>query len=117
MKTPIESILLMFLASFIGSFGAVLLKSGAIRLSGSWRELVRNWHLAAGIFAYGGSSALFVVGMRKGELSVLYPMIALGYIFTLVWSRIFFGEPLTKGKFAGVGLILAGIVFLASGNR
>ncbi len=44
-------------------------------------------------------------------------MISLGYIFTLLWSRIFFGEPLTKSKFAGVGLILVGIVFLAAGNR
>ena len=117
MKTPIESILLMFVAAFIGSFGAVFLKSGAHRLSRDWRVMLRNWQLAAGILAYGGSSALFVVGLRKGELSILYPMISLGYIFTLLWSRIFFGEPLTKAKFAGVGLILAGVVFLAAGNR
>jgi multidrug transporter EmrE-like cation transporter len=117
LKTPIESILLMFVAAFIGSFGAVFLKAGAHRLSKHWRAMLRNWPLALGILAYGGSSALFVVGMRKGELSILYPMISLGYIFTLLWSRIFFGEPLTKAKFAGVGLILVGIVFLAAGNR
>ena len=117
MKTPLESILLMFVAAFIGSFGAVFLKAGAHRLSKDWRAMLRNWPLALGILAYCGSSALFVVGMRKGELSILYPMISLGYIFTLLWSRIFFGEPLTKSKFAGVGLILVGIVFLASGNR
>jgi len=116
-KTPIESILLMFLAAFIGSFGAVFLKSGAHRISRDWRALLGNWPLATGILAYGGSSALFVVGLRKGDLSILYPMISLGYIFTLLWSRLFFGEPLTKTKFAGVGLILAGIVFLAAGNR
>jgi drug/metabolite transporter (DMT)-like permease len=83
----------------------------------NWRVLLRNWHLAAGVLAYLGSSALFVLGLRKGELSILYPMISLGYIFTLIWSRLFFGEPLTKSKFAGVGLILVGIVFLAAGNR
>ena len=55
--------------------------------------------------------------MRKGELSVLYPMVSLGYLFTLFWSRMFFGEPLTRMKFAGVGLILAVVVFLAAGNR
>lgn len=117
MKTPLESILLMFVAAFIGSFGAVFLKAGAHRISRNWRDMIRNWPLATGILAYGGSSALFVVGMRKGELSILYPMISLGYIFTLLWSRIFFKEPLTKAKFAGVGLILVGIVFLAAGNR
>jgi len=107
----------MFGAAFIGSFGAVFLKSGAHRLSRNWREMITNWHLAAGVAAYVGSSALFVIGMRKGELSVLYPMVSLGYIFTLFWSRMFFGEPLTRMKFAGVGLILAGIIFLAAGNH
>jgi multidrug transporter EmrE-like cation transporter len=107
----------MFLAAFIGSFGAVFLKSGAGRLSRDWRHMIRNWHLPAGVAAYGGSSALFVVGMRHGELSVLYPMISLGYIFTLLWSKLFFGERITVLKVAGIGLILGGIVFLALGNR
>ncbi len=117
MKTPLSSILLMFAASFIGSFGAVFLKSGALRLSRNWREIVANWRLFAGILAYGGSSALFVVALKGGDLNVLYPMVSLGYIFTLAWSKMFFGEPLTKAKFAGVGLILAGILVLNLGNR
>jgi multidrug transporter EmrE-like cation transporter len=43
-------------------------------------------------------------------------MVALGYIWTLFWSRIFFGEPLTRDKFLGIGMILAGIVILNLGN-
>jgi multidrug transporter EmrE-like cation transporter len=41
----------------------------------------------------------------------------LGYIWTLFWSRLFFGEPFSRNKFLGIGLILAGIVFLNLGNR
>jgi multidrug transporter EmrE-like cation transporter len=44
-------------------------------------------------------------------------MVSLGYIWTLLWSRLFFGEPFTRAKFMGLGLILLGIVFLAFGNR
>jgi multidrug transporter EmrE-like cation transporter len=44
-------------------------------------------------------------------------MVALGYIRTLFWSRLFFGEPLTRNKFLGIGLILVGIVILNLGNR
>jgi multidrug transporter EmrE-like cation transporter len=117
MTTPFSSILIMFGAAFIGSFGSAFLKAGAVRLGGGIRGLVTNWRLPAGIAAYLGSSALFVVGMRHGELSVLYPMIALGYVFTLIWSRLFFAERITVMKIAGVGLILTGIVCLASGNR
>ena len=117
MKTPLSSMLLVLLASFIGSFGAVFLKSGAERLHRQLRSLLLNWRLAAGIAFFLLSSFFFVLGIRRGELTVLYPMVALGYIWTLFWSRLFFGEPFSRNKFLGIGLILAGIVLLNLGNR
>ena len=108
--------LLVLLASFIGSFGAVFLKSGAKRLHRDWRTLVLNWRLAAGVVCFVLSSIFFVMGVRTGELTVLYPMVSLGYIWTLLWSRLFFGEPFTRNKFLGVGMILAGIVCLGLGT-
>ena len=117
MSTPVSSMLWVLLSSFVGSFGAVFLKSGAGRLERNLRSLIVNWRLAAGVFAFLVSSYFFVLGVRQGELSVLYPMVSLGYIWTLVWSRLFFSEPLTRNKFAGLGLILLGIAFLGMGNR
>ncbi|MBX9602423.1 MAG: EamA family transporter [Bryobacteraceae bacterium] len=118
MSTPLSSMALVFVASFIGSFGGVFLKAGAHRLDKTNPlGVLRNWRLAAGVFAFLVSSVFFVMGLREGELSILYPMVSLGYLWTLVWSRIFFGEPLTRGKFAGLGLILFGIVLLGLGNR
>jgi drug/metabolite transporter (DMT)-like permease len=76
-----------------------------------------NWRLAVGVAFFMGSSLLYLKGIKQGELTVLYPMVSLGYVWTLLWSRLFFGEPFTRGKFAGLGLILLGIVFLAFGNR
>lgn len=108
--------LLVLLASFIGSFGAVFLKSGAKRLHRQWQTLLFNWRLAAGVVCFVLSSIFFVMGVRTGELTVLYPMVSLGYIWTLLWSRIFFGEPFTRNKFLGVGMILAGIVCLGLGT-
>ena len=107
----------MLLSSFLGSFGAVLLKAGATRLHRDWRSLVFNKHLIVGISIFLGSSYFFVLGVRKGELTVLYPTLALGYLWTMVWSRVFFGEPVTKRKVMGIGLILLGIVVLNLGNR
>jgi drug/metabolite transporter (DMT)-like permease len=115
--TPVSSILLVMLASFVGSFGAVLLKSGANKLHFDWRTLAYNWHLAAGVGTFLLSSVFFVMGVRHGELTVLYPMGSLGYIFTLLWSKIFFGEPFTRNKFIGLALILVGIAFLGFGSR
>ena len=117
MTTPASSMALVLTGSVIGSFGAVFLKSGAHALRKHWLSLVLNWRLAIGVGAYLLSSVFFVMGVAHGELSVLYPMVSLGYICTLMWSRLFFKEKLTKEKFAGVGLILLGIVFLSLGNR
>jgi len=116
LTTPISSMLLVLVASFIGSFGAVFLKSGAIRTD-SVRTLLFNPRLALGVALFLFSTVFYLMGIRQGELSVLYPMVSLGYVWTLVWSRLFFKEPFSREKFAGLGLILLGIALLNLGNR
>ena len=108
---------LVLAASFVGSFGAVFLKSGALRLERNITSIVTNWRLAAGVVFFLLSSVLYIKGIKHGELTVLYPMVSLGYVWTLFWSRLFFGEPFTKQKFAGLALILVGIAMLGLGNR
>lgn len=119
MTTPFSSMMWVIGGAFIGSMGAAGLKAGAKRLTrGSLIvSTVTNWRLALGILAYLVSSVFFVFGLRRGELSVLYPLVSLGYLFTLLWSRVFFAEPFTRFKFVGVGLILIGVTLLGFGTR
>ena len=117
MRTPLSSMLLVLVAAFLGSFGAVFLKAGAERLHRQFRTLLLNWRLALGVAFYLLSSFFFVLGIREGELTILYPMVSLGYVWTLVWSRLFFREAITRNKFLGIGLVLAGVVLLNLGNR
>ena len=117
LTTPVSSIALVLVASIIGSAGAVFLKSGAMNLQPNLASIVFNWRLALGIITYLLSSVLFVKGMSNGELSVLFPMVSLGYICTLAWSRLFFHEVITRAKVMGIGLILAGIVCLSLANK
>ena len=114
--TPLSSIVLVLFASLIGSFGAVFLKLGAAPLAGGLRYIF-NWRLAAGVALYVGSSIPFVIGLKHGELSVLYPMVAAGYVCTLFWSKLFFNEPITKTKVGALGLILAGLICISTGGR
>jgi multidrug transporter EmrE-like cation transporter len=111
-----KSMLLVFTASVIGSFGAVFLKMGAARLNGSVMSFV-NSRLLVGITMYLGSSVFYAFGIKGGQLSVLYPMVSLGYIWTLLWSKLFFDEPLTRVKFYGLGLILLGVFFVGLGSK
>jgi multidrug transporter EmrE-like cation transporter len=108
--------LMVLAASFIGSFGAVFLKSGSERLKQGLRNIL-NIRLAAGVAMYLLSSVFFIVAIRNGQLSVLYPLVSLGYVWTLLWSRLFFGEPFTRFKLYGLMLILTGVCFVGIGNR
>ena len=117
MTTPVSSMALVLVGSVIGSVGAIFLKSGAHAVNKNWTSIAFNWRLALGIITYLLSSVLFVKGMSNGELSVLFPLVSLGYVCTLAWSRLFFHEVITTVKLAGVGLILVGIAFLSLGSR
>jgi multidrug transporter EmrE-like cation transporter len=44
-------------------------------------------------------------------------MVSLGYVWTLFWSKLFFGEPLTRAKFVAIALILSGVALLGLGNQ
>ena len=111
----IRSMVLVFVASVVGSFGAVFLKFGALRLNGNiWSFL--NSRLILGIALYLGSSVIYALGLRGGPVSVLYPFVSLGYICTLLWSKIFFQEELNRFKWTGLGLIIAGVVLVAMGS-
>lgn len=117
MNTPASSIAWVTFGSFIGSWGAVGFKAGAKRLEISVVGLLKNWQLSVGVAAYLLSSVFFVVGLRRGELSILFPMVSTGYIWSTLWSRLVFDEPITRGKMLGLGLILVGCVLLGLGNR
>lgn len=111
-ETPMSSVMWVLSGSFVGSFGAVLLKAGAVRLERNWASLLLNWRLASGVLVYLLSSLFFVRGVAHGELSILYPLVALGYVWTMFWSRIFFGEPLTRTKVLALVVICAGVAML-----
>lgn len=116
-NTPLTSIAWVLGASFVGSFGALFLKMGAQRLQRSLLAVATNWRLLLGVAFYLFSSVLFVLGVRKGELSVLYPMVSLGSVWTLFWSKLVLGEPFTRAKFVALGMILCGIALLGLGAR
>ena len=117
MTTPVSSMVLVLVGAVIGSLGSIFLKSGAHAVKRHWTSIAFNWRLALGIITYLLTTVLFVKGMSNGELSILFPLVSLGYVCTLVWSKLFFNEAITIMKLAGVGLILVGIAFLGYGSQ
>ncbi len=112
----IGSMLLVFAASVVGSFGAVFLKLGSAHVDGTISGFL-NRDLFFGVSLFLGSSVFYALGIRGGQLSVLYPMVSLGYIWTIIWSKLFFKEEITKQKIMGLVLILVGVCFVGMGSH
>jgi len=116
MKTPMSSIILVLFSSFVGSFGAVGLKLGAEHMGGGILKLLTNYWLAVGIVLYLVSSVFYMMGLSQGQLTVLYPMVSLGYIWALLWARLLFKEKFTMAKVGGLALIVFGVALINLGN-
>jgi undecaprenyl phosphate-alpha-L-ara4N flippase subunit ArnE len=115
MSTLARSMLLVFTASVIGSLGMAFLKMGSAHLTRSIWSFV-NLKLITGVALFLGSSVFYAWGIKDGQVSVLYPMVSLGYVWGLLWAKLFFNEALTKQKFMGLGLILLGVCFVGLGS-
>lgn len=117
MTTPLSSMLLVLGASFVGSFGAVTLKAGADRLTSGAMQMFFSWRVGLGVALFLFSSVFYLIGLKHGSLTVLYPLVSLSYVWTLIWSRLFFHEPFNRSKLLGLLLILIGVLSIGFGNR
>ncbi len=107
-------ILLTGLSAFIGSIGQLEFKRGADNLQFDIKLLLTNYHLIIGVAVYALSTVLYVYALNKGQLSILYPIIATSYIWTLLFSKIFLQEQISLTGWAGVFFILLGVTLIAT---
>jgi multidrug transporter EmrE-like cation transporter len=116
--SPLQSIALVFLCTLFGAAAQVLIKQGANSLtSGSPLAMITNAHLVVGYGLYGFSTILLILALRDGELSILYPVISLTYVWVTMLSLLFFKESVNAWKLAGVAVIVAGVAMLGRSSR
>ena len=116
MSTPLMSILLVLLGCLLGSFGPLMFKLGADRLVFDIKKLITNWYLYGGVFFYAVGTVLFIVALRKGELSVLYPLVATGYIWVSLLSIKVLKEKMNIHKWLGIAFIIIGALLIGLGS-
>jgi multidrug transporter EmrE-like cation transporter len=117
-RTAAGSIALVVLCTVIGAAAQILMRHGAEHIEGSTLGgLLTNWELLAGYACLAANTALLVLALRRGELSVLYPIIALTYVWVTVLSPMFFGDVINFYKVTGVALIVLGVSFIGLGSR
>ncbi len=121
----LRSMVLLLAAVTLGVCGQLAIKLG-IRDTGDlqlvlsqsvWRfiaTVVSSKLIILGIALYGVSTFFWLLVLSRVDLSLAYPMLALGYIGILLVSMIFLGEKVTALRWLGTVLIVIGVIFTAS---
>ena len=78
--------------------------------------LLANWSLWTGLTLYGFSTILLILALRDGELSLLYPVISLTYVWVTIMSVMVFRETMNVFKIAGIAVICGGVALLGKGR-
>lgn len=108
--------MLILISVSIGAIGQIAFKYGAMDLEKNPGITLLDklkWPIVVGLFLYGVSTILWILALRKVDLSYAYPMVSLGYAFVFIASYFFFHEPISWLRMGGLVFILTGIVMVA----
>ena len=108
---------LSLLALCLGAFAQILIKVGMTHFSLDPLALLKNYPLIAGYTLYGINTLMMVLALRDGELSMLYPIIALTYVWVTLLSYSLLGERPNFYKNIGIATIVIGVGVLGRGGR
>lgn len=103
--------LLVLLMTLIGALGAFFFKKSTDKMQ-NILSLLKLPAFYMGGCLYIISALMNVVLLRFMNYTILYPMTAICYIWSLLISNCFLGERITKKKVIGVMLICLGVVLL-----
>ena len=112
-----KSVGLVFACTIFGAAAQILMKIGMTHFVADPIAIVTNVPLIAGYFLYGVNTLMLVLALREGELSMLYPIIALTYVWVTLLSYTLLSEPPNIYKNLGITTIVVGVAVLGRGKK
>jgi len=111
------AVILVLLSTFITSGGQIFLKTGASRLDWNIVSQLANTPLLAGFFLYAIGSVMLIMALKYNELSLLYPIYSLNFVWVSIMSPYFFeSDSMNAVKWLGVLVIILGVSCVGIGS-
>jgi len=116
-----RAVFIVVACTLIGALAQVLIKLGAAHLEhtgliATALGIFTIPTLFAGYCLYGVFTVLLVFALRDAELSILYPVIALSYVWVTLASVMVFHESMNLPKAIGLAIIVLGVAVLGRGG-
>jgi multidrug transporter EmrE-like cation transporter len=90
-----------------------VLSVGLHNLIPTTMKVLMQWPIIAGLACYVISVGVWIVGLSRVEVSLAYPMLSMGYVVNALAAWWLFGEALGPMRWAGMMLILAGVLVMS----
>ncbi len=113
---------IVFVQTLFGAVAQILLKAGTQQQRGEGLidiviGIFTNPQLFVGYTLYGVSALLMIAALKYGELSILYPVIAMTYVWVAILSVSIYGESVSFLKFGGLSCIVLGVAVLGRSSH
>lgn len=102
----------LLVMTLLGSLASWMLKLASADLRP--RHLIADWHFYAGGVGYLCAALINVWVLRHMDLSMVLPLTAMTYVWTLLLARLLLVEKLNGWRIGGVTAILVGVVLIAT---
>ena len=113
-----RSVILISVCTLISAAAQILMKTGmthVVKLSPM--ALATNLPLVAGYALYGIFCLMMILALRQGELSLIYPIISLAYVWVTVLSYFVFHDTIRPLKLTGILTVVAGVAMLGRKSK
>jgi drug/metabolite transporter (DMT)-like permease len=98
--------ILLISCTLLGAFGGFFFKRASDPLVNTYRALF------IGLACYGSAALINIYVLTLLPYSVVFPLTAITYVWTLLLSYYFLKEPIKLRQTVGVGLLVAGAACL-----
>ncbi len=122
----LKSMILIVFSVMLSAFAQLLLKQGMTKV-GEISSLskapsmlltaISNPLVLAGLAVFGISAVFWLVVLSRVPLSIAYPMVSLGYLFTVLFSWLKFNEPVKLITLMGCLVIMLGVFLISRGMQ
>jgi len=118
LNNKMKNIILSYKKNFKGIILIVVSSLFAATGQLFWKLYYINnfYFLIIGFIFYFIGAVIMIFSFRYGSLSVLHPLLSIGYTFSLLFGNIFLNEPITLIKSIATLFIIFGVIFIVSGD-
>jgi len=106
-----------FISVFLNAFAQLSMKKATTLDSGSFSLVIKNPYLYLTAFFYMTSILTWFIALSRIQLSIAYPLQAIGYLIVTLAAVSLFKEDISLLNWLGLILILGGVILTQTGKQ